>query len=87
MLTFVKGVRTVWKQIINSMNNELRNCGIGVKHLKDYETSIALIVRRTFGISNMREVDYNNTDIESFVAEIVSIIKSRKESENGLHQS
>lgn len=71
---------------MNLMNNELRNIGIGVKSLNDYERSIALIVRRTFGISNMNQVDTYAAEVESFVNDILSVIRERKVN-NGIYQS
>lgn len=62
------------------MNKELLNMGIGIKHLKDYRDAIALLVRRTFGIKTMAEVDKFPEEVEVFVLELLTTIRERRKS-------
>ena len=75
-----RGESSIWKNITTNMNRELLGMGVGMKHLKDYRNAIALLVRRTFGIKTMAEVDRFPEEVELFVLEMLTTIKERRKS-------
>lgn len=72
-----KGVKYIWKKINNKINNHLRQIGVGTKHIGDYNNAIALIVRRTFKIKTMRDIDPIADEVELFVLELMQVIERR----------
>ena len=61
------------------VNKELRNSGIGVKHIKDINNALALLVRRTFKLSTMKEVEIVGAEVEIFTLAILNtMIEGRK---------
>lgn len=60
------------------MNNELRQMGIGVKNISDYDKAIGVIVRRTFRIKTLLEVEPIADEVELFVLELLEVIKKRR---------
>ena len=72
-----KGVKYIWKKINNKINNRLRQIGVSTKYVRDYNNAIALIVRRTFKIKTMRDIDPIADEVELFVLELMQVIERR----------
>lgn len=73
-------MKYIWKQILVKVNKELINQGVGVKHIKDIDNALALLVRRTFKIENMKEVETVGESVEKFALAMVNVIAEGRKS-------
>lgn len=73
-------MKNIWKEILARVNKTLISHGIGVKHIRDIDNALSLLVRRTYKLETIKEVEEIGTDVELFALAVAQLITEGRKS-------